>query len=701
MSTDFDALDPVLLRARIDESLGAVASARIDFAGPRLGMPLEDVLGKVITLEMNAGAAETRSWHLHCTAIECLGRQGGHMLYTAELHSWLWFLTRRRNMRIFKEMSVPDIVEQVIEDYGFAAYIRRQLTEAHEPRVFTVQYRETDLDFISRLMEEEGIHHATVHADGEQRLYMADYNAGYPATTGSAVIEYYDRSAGSTPFASYVYAMQERKSVATGKVRLDDYDFKTPSAKNEVKLEISQGHPQAKLEDYDYPALPRSDAGGKFSGADTVLRARMEEHAARHQRWVGLGNHPHISLGGVFTLREHPTIAADTGLLPVRISHQLRLLEEDLSDPALLENWGTPLDFGEDSEERYRAEFEVQDEKIPYRAPLATPRPVVAGLHTATVIGRENAPADEEIDTDEFGRILVKFNWHPDAGSCRVRVMTPWASAGFGVIVIPRIGDEVAIVFEEGDPDRPLCIGSLYNGANKVPYKLPENMTQTGIKTNSSKGGGGFNELRFEDKKDSEEVYFQAEKDYNQVVKNHATMTVGLEKGGNMDLTVNDDLTEIVKKGDHSFTVESGSQRIEIAQKREAIIGDHDWTRVDKDKYDVVRNGYRRRVMGKDDQLEVNKGDFKRTLDMGNESVKLKMGNRDVKADLGKITYEAMQKIELKVGQSSVVIDQTGVTIKGMMVKVEASIMLDQKGLMTQIKGDAMLILKGGITLIN
>ncbi len=682
MSTDFDALDPVLLRARIDESLGAIATARIDFAGPRLGMPMEDVLGKVITLEMDAGAAETRSWHLHCTALECLGRQGGHMLYTAELHSWLWFLTRRRNMRIFKDMSVPDIVEQVIEDYGFSGFIRRQLTEAHEARVFTVQYRETDLDFIFRLMEEEGIHHATVHADGEQRLYMADYNAGYPAMTGSSVIEYYDRTAGSAPFAQYVYAMQERKSVTTGKVRLDDYDFKSPSANNEVKLEISESHPQATLEDYDYPALPRSDAGGKFSGADTVLRARMEEHAARHQRWLGLANHPHIGLGGAFTLREHPIIAADTGLLPIRISHQLRLLEEDLSDPMLFENWGTQLDFGEDSEERYRAEFEVQDEKVPYRPPRATPRPVVAGLHTAVVTGQEG----EEIDTDEFGRILVKFNWQKDVPSCRVRVMTPWASAGFGMIVIPRIGDEVAIVFEEGDPDRPLCIGSLYNGANKVPYKLPENMTQTGIRTNSSKGGGGFNELRFEDKKGAEEVHFQAEKDYTQVVKNDAKITVGLEKKdkGDMDVTVHRNLSETVKTGDHTHRVESGNQTLYVKKnKAETIEGKSDLT-----------------VTGNVTET-IKQGNHKRTLNMGNETVNLKLGNRTVKVDLGKISEQAMTGIEFKCGMSTIKMTPASIEIKSLMVKIEGTAMTQVKAPMTKVDGTAMLMLKGGITLIN
>ena len=189
MNTDLAAHDPILVRARIDEALGAITSASIDFAGPRLGMPAEDLLGQVVTLEMDTGGATPRLWHLHCTAVEYLGRQGAYSLYTAELNSWMWFLTRGRSLRIFNERKGDDIVREILEKYGLEGLMRSNLTEAHPTRIFTMQYRESDHDFVCRLMEEEGIHFATLFKDGEQQIHLADYNGGYPAMPGDNTID--------------------------------------------------------------------------------------------------------------------------------------------------------------------------------------------------------------------------------------------------------------------------------------------------------------------------------------------------------------------------------------------------------------------------------------------------------------------------------------------------------------------------------
>jgi type VI secretion system secreted protein VgrG len=263
-------------------------------------------------------------------------------------------------------------------------------------------------------------------------------------------------------------------------------------------------------------------------------------------------------------------------------------------------------------------------------------------------------PPGEEIWTDKFSRVKVQFHWDrlgkvDDKSSCWIRVAQPWAGSKWGAIFIPRIGQEVVVDFLEGDPDQPIIIGSVYNNAQMPPYELPANQTQSGVKTRSSKGGGSanFNELRFEDKKGSEDIYFHAEKDFHRLVENNDDLKVGYDQ----TIEIENNRTENVKKGNETITIEKGNRDT--------------------------------------------------TIKMGNDSLTISMGNQTTKISLGKSETEAMQSIELKVGQSSVKLDQMGVTIKGMMIKIEGQVQVDVKGLMTNVNGTAMLNLKGGITMIN
>ena len=288
-----------------------------------------------------------------------------------------------------------------------------------------------------------------------------------------------------------------------------------------------------------------------------------------------------------------------------------------------------------------------------------TPRPTVKGPQTALVTGKSG----EEIWTDKYGRVKVQFYWDregkkDDNSSCWIRVSHPWAGKSFGAVQIPRIGEEVVVDFLEGDPDCPLITGRVYNAEQTVPYTLPANQTQSGLKTRSSKNGGSanFNELRFEDKKGSEDIYFHAEKDFHRFVENNDDLQVG----NNQTIKIKNDRTEEVTDGNEKVTIARGNRNVEISMGNEALL-----------------------------------------IKMGNQSTKLNMGNQSTKLDLGKSETEALQSIELKVGQSSVKLDQMGVTIKGMMIKIEGQIMVQVKGLMTQVNGDAMLTLKGGITMIN
>jgi type VI secretion system secreted protein VgrG len=306
---------------------------------------------------------------------------------------------------------------------------------------------------------------------------------------------------------------------------------------------------------------------------------------------------------------------------------------------------------------------------------------------TAVVTG----PGGEEIYTDEYGRIKVQFHWdregeNDENTTCWVRTVVPWSGRGWGMFGVPRIGQEVVVEFERGNPDRPIVTGMVYNDATRHPFEFPSSKTMSGVKTNSSKGGGGAHELVFEDMKDEEFVRMISEKDYFLKIKNNAEITIGMDKkdAGDLTQTIYRHKTETLKTGDYAFTIEKGNRKVKISDNHGEEIGGKSDTKITGNT-----------------TLKITQGNFSETIDMGNYETKVKMGNISTKADLGKIDTEAMQSIELKVGQSSIKVDQMGVTIKGMMIKIEGTAMVDVKGAMTNVKGDAMLVLKGGLTMIN
>jgi len=268
--------------------------------------------------------------------------------------------------------------------------------------------------------------------------------------------------------------------------------------------------------------------------------------------------------------------------------------------------------------------------------------------------------ANDEITTDKYGRVKIQFHWDRNGkkdqnSSCWVRVAQIWAGKNWGAIFIPRIGQEVIVDFLEGNPDRPIITGSVYNAEQMPPYALPDNKTQSGIKSRSTEQGSSdnFNEIRFEDKKDAEEIYMHAEKDFTRIVENDDVLKVGFEKKSAGDQTVDiyNNRTVTLDQGNDKLTIKTGNRTVEINQ--------------------------------------------------GNDSLTLTTGNRTVKLNTGSISEEAMQSIELKVGGNSVTIDQTGVSIKGLMVTIEGQTQTQIKGLTTTVNGDGMLTLKGGLVMIN
>ena len=683
-----------LIGATVEEGLSELGRITVEFVCSNRALNLKDIVGKKMRVLMEPPTGERRVFPGTCVSVEYLGADRGPGHFCAEIRPWLWFLTRTRENRIFQDKSVPDVIRAILQDYGFSSDIEDKLTGSYVARDYLVQYRETDYDFLCRLMEEEGIYFFFAEKDNREKLVLVDDAGAHAPVAAPVKIPFIDIAAVKTRQEPHIFEWTSAERVTSGKVTLMDYDFERPTADMVSVNAIPKGtHAQKDREFYDYPGHYRdSGLGGNRA------RVRMEAEAARHRTLSGKANITNIAVGQTFTLDGHPRKPDNASHLVTSAVHRLVLVGTDL--PPVRADGPLHGDLAglADSGDPYSVAFRCIPATAQFRAPLKTPWPEIAGVHTALVVG----PKGDEIYTDKYGRIKVQFHWDrlgkkDDKSSCFVRTMMPWTGKNWGVIAVPRIGQEVVIQFEEGDPDRPIAIGMLYNADNMPPYGLPDNMTQSGIKTNSSKGGGGFNELMFEDKKDAELVRFQAEKDYEQIVKNDATITVGLEKKdkGDMSVTVHRNLTETVKTGDHTHTVEQGDQTLKVSQGKqtETIKGDVAWT--------VEQGNVTRKVSQGSVKEDIDMGDLEVVLGMGSETKTINMGDFMTEVIQGKIKLSAMQSIELKCMASSIKMDAMGITIKGINVKIKADVILEAKATMTTVKGDAMLVLKGGITLIN
>ena len=688
MKGSFSSEKVFLKNARVEEGLSKLTDTRIEFLSSDSALDMQDFIGTIITIELDEGESTKHYFSGTCISVEYIGLYQGLQHFVAELRPWLWFLTKARNNRIFQEMTAPDIITDVLGVHGFSGDVEKSLSGTYKSRTYCVQYRESDFDFICRLMEEEGIYYYFKSEDHKVKLVIADSVSAHNPIPKNAEIEFHFREEHYRRKNDHIFEWADGTWVTGGRVTIDDYDFTSPKKDLKAVKALPKGkHGHKDYKYYDYPGHIRTEGTG-----DTFARIKMEAEAVKHKLSRGVGNVRGLRAGATFKLKGHPRVAAGKNEFLVVNAVHLMQIETDYEDTETLNNpfnKGNSAEFGERNKDTYRCEFSVIPKSEPYRAAQSTPWPAIPGLHTAVVTG----PSGEEIYTDEYGRIKVQFHWdrvgaNDENTTCWVRVAMPWTGKNWGMIHIPRIGNEVVIQFEEGDPDRPICTGMLYNGENKPPYALPANMTQTGIVTRSSKQGSGstFNELIFEDKKEAEFVRFQSERDYMQTIKNNATITIGLEHTDKGDLTqtIHRNKTETLNTGDHTFTVKAGNEVVKIK----------------KDQTKTVEGKVTQTITDNYTQT-IKMGNYARTIKMGNFKHDVKMGNHATKVNLGSITEDAMQKIEMKVGSSSIKIDQTGVTIKGLMIKIEGTAMLEAKAPMSTVKGDAILILKGGVTMIN
>ncbi|MPR04689.1 type VI secretion system tip protein VgrG, partial [Pseudomonas sp. MAFF 212408] len=413
--------------------------------------------------------------------------------YTVSLVPHLQYLHHRTNQRIYQQMSAPKIIALILEEHGIQGNAYRfQLSQPCPERDYCVQYDETDLHFVQRLCEEEGVHYHFQHSADAHVLVFGDDQAIFPKLGQPTA---YVQGSGMVADEPVIKGFKVRLATRTGRVTRRDYDFEKPSLQLEAAYKPDGDKTGPDLEDYDYPGRFLTRSRGNF-----LSQRAVERHRADYQQAEGWGDQTTLTSGHFLELSDHPRTEWNDLWLLTQLSHegkQPQVLEESVTSDT--------TDNKDDFHQGYRNRFIATPWDVFYRPPLEHPKPRVLGSQTAVVTG----PKGEEIHCDQYGRVKVQFFWDreglaDDKTSCWLRVSSGWAGDRYGGIAIPRIGMEVLVTFLEGDPDQPLISGCLYHKENQVPYPLPANKTRTVFKTLSSPGGGGFNELRIEDKKGAE-----------------------------------------------------------------------------------------------------------------------------------------------------------------------------------------------------
>jgi len=544
------------------------------------------MLGAPITVEWDTGQGQMRYFNGITSRFSQAERTETMTRYTAEVVPRFWLLTRRARSRIFQHKTVPEILDTVLEGLDK----RVSLLGTYEPRDYCVQYRETDFQFASRLMEEEGIFYFFEHTDSGHTLVLGDNVQAHP-DMGSVI---YEELLGGTREEERVWRWEKTQELRSGKYTLWDHCFELPGKNleaNRTIIESVEAGPSHsfqvggndQLEIYDYPGgyAQRFDGvepgGGDrasdiqkiFQDNQRTVDLRMQAEAAVGLVIDGGGNGQQLCAGFKFDLTRH--FSDDGTYVLTSVDHVCR-------QPVGTERQAA-------SAFQYENRFRAIPAGLPFRPQRVTPAPVVRGSQTATVVG----PDGEEIYPDKYGRVRVQFHWDREGqkdvnSSCWVRVATLWAGKQWGMVHIPRIGQEVVVDFLEGDPDRPIIVGSVYNADQMPPYELPANKTQSGVKSRSSKWGGSedFNEIRFEDKAGSEEIFMHAQKDLTTEVEHDEKRTVDHDRVTEIK---NDDTLTV--KHNRTATVEN-DDTLTVNNNRSSTIQMDDTLKVNKNRSSTV-----------------------------------------------------------------------------------------------------------------
>ncbi len=640
----------ILRHLSVTEAIGRPFVIEAEVLSANDGLAPKDLLGKSITCTIALGTQPARQFN---GMVRAFAKVAGHerdlTAYRLEAVPLLWNMTRTADCRIFQEQSVQDILQKLFGEASVAPVRFGTLPSA--PRPYCVQFHETDFDFASRLMDEIGAGYFFQHGENDHTLTVTGANADFPQVPGEALVV---RAAAND--INTVTDWRVSGTLQPGKHVGHDFDMLKPSTLLQATAQTRLSTPDAGTwEVYRWGAGQTAQPDGDPSTIG------MEQHEAQADSAEGRTEMAGLFAGGKVKVQE--------GLSGSPMPWLITAIRHEAMDETQLVG---------DGQTHYANSFVAIPGDRTWRNSAPRRRPAMPALQSAIVTG----PSGEEIHCDQHGRVKIQFLWDrygkkDQNTTCYVRVSQPWAGKWGGTWFLPRIGDEVLVGFLDGDPDKPVVLGSIHNQEAPPPYGLPSLNTQSGITTRSSKGGGkdNANLLRFEDKKGSEEVYIQAEFDMNVLVKHDLSTTI---RDG--------DETRLVKTGKRTTTIESDETLTVNTGNRETTI------KTGNDTYTLSTGNLSQ-------TLKMGNHDLK--LSMGNMSTALDMGNYKVTTSLGAVTIEAMQGITLKVGMSELKLDQMGISLNGMMLKLDGTMQLSMQGLMTSVKGTAMLQAGGGIVMIG
>ncbi len=600
------------------EGLGELFEFQVDALSEEKSIDFDDVLGQSCTVKLKTYKGTERFFCGVLTHAQWAGVEGEYFNYKLSLRPWFWLLAHRANCRIFLDRKVTKIIEDVFTDAGFSSGtdFKFRTSGNYDSIDYCVQYRETDFAFVSRLMEQYGIYYYFKHSDGQHTMVLADSLSSHDPTENLTQVPFHYARANLPRVEQQLNEWTSDRRFRSGKIEYNDYDYLKPPKNLRAPQEAPK---RSKFEVYDYPGKYDDQEKGK-----QFAKIRLEAEQAIDHRRMANGDAPSLFPGGLIEVKEHPISGENQEYLVMRAAH----------------GYGTQ-DYGADASQHpaaragYSGVYEFLPKDQQFRSLPLTPRPRIYGIQTAKVVVKKGDDG-EEISTDEHGRIWVKFHWDREPQkTCPIRVAQVWSSKQWGGQFIPRVDMEVVVEFLEGDPDRPLVTGCVYNGDNKYPYTLPDNKTQSGVKSDSSKGHDGYNEFMFEDKAGSEVIRMHAQKDHEVTILNSETTEIG-----------------------ERFTTPKGSPSRQHTLK-----------------------------MG-DDQLTLNTGDQK---------INLRMGDQQIDIDLGQQTTNALQAINLNVcyGLSTINITPVSISLNSPLIDVNATAILTLNAPLTLMPEGAVVIAPG------
>jgi type VI secretion system secreted protein VgrG len=604
------------------EALGRLFQFEVDvFSEGGEPIKAKDMLGTNVTIRLLSGKEGTRYFNGFVSRFTMQGvdqSKSAGLIYSYRLTlvPWLWFLTRSASCRIFQEKTAPDIIKAIFKDRGFTD-VKDSLTETYRTWEYCVQYRETDFNFVSRLMENEGIYYYFEHDNGKHTLVLCDAPTNHSKTTNYETLKF-DEPDMSAKGDCFIWDWIHGNELLSAGYALTDFNPLTP------KTDLYNTVSSQNIEDtgvfqlYDAPGAYTTPDEGKF-----YTKVRMGEVEAQYSVARATTCARGIVPGATFGLQGHPVVD-DGDFLITSATYQLQ--NDEMG--AVGQKSSTTTIF--------QAQVTAMSASIPFRPARVTPKPTVQGPQTAMVVGKSG----EEIWTDKYGRVKVKFPWDPDpaadeTSSCWVRVSQNWAGKKWGIFFLPRIGQEVIVDFLEGDPDRPIVTGRVYNAENMPPYDLPTNQTQSTIKSNTSKGGQNFNEIRFEDKKDNEDFFVHAAK--------------------NMDIRVKNDRFENILNNRHLVVEKDKFEHVKNCRNE----------LIDKDHMEHIKGDYHQNIDGKEAKQVTGSKSLQVTDDVieqfKNNHSEVVTNNYYLKAD--NIVIEGLTNVTIKVGNNYIAIEKDGIKI--------------------------------------